>query len=93
MKLIVSGFIHMQGVSQKTNRAYNFSQLLVLQQMQPTSNENFTRNCAGYEQAQLDADEHVGQQVSELKLPGTYEVETRQEVRGGKIINIVSGVK
>ena len=95
MKLQLVGVRRITGKSFKRDpngREYDMCAVLSLQPIEPRSGDNYQLVGHGYEVVEVECSPEAVASFKNLKFPATVEVVTETDFRGGRIVQIVTGV-
>lgn len=93
MKATIVGITRMAGIGKESKAAYDMVRVLMLNAIKPFAKEGFSRSGAGYEVLEVDCTAEAFPAISKLVFPWTGFIELVQEVRGGKLVSVVSGCR
>lgn len=91
MKVLVAGVFRMSGVSSKTGRSYDMTQLVILNRVEEVSLENLVKGGHGFEPAKLDCTPEVLQSLRDARFPCHLDVDMQLRSRGGNQVPFVVG--
>jgi len=93
MQTIVIGFSRMAGIGKESKAKYDMIRALVLSPIQDFHKDNFSRTGVGFEVLEVEATLAAMDSFAGSKFPLQCVLEIEQQVRGGKLVAVVTGQK
>lgn len=92
MQATIVGVTRMSGIGKESKAKYDMLRALMLNPIQPFEKENFKREGYGFELLEVEVSASALPYFSQQKYPLTANFDVAQEVRGGKLTSVITGI-
>jgi len=91
MQATIVGITRISGVGKESKAPYDMVRALMLNKIEPFAKEGFKREGFGYEIVEVEVAKESYHYFGSQKYPLTGDVQTDQQIRGGKLVTVIIG--